>query len=153
MYKWPSCPFAKVIPPWVNHFGKRTVYYEVPVPSYFNKASSYKLKILLKRLLKYRNLYLCNSLDRHNVPMTGVERYDTSSATWNYSLTHLAPISCDQPAGQPIGLIGWPAARRTGWSVKDQKTPQKPTFAFEFYRCTLCLLAQWSIQKKFIRKT
>ena len=116
-------------------------------------ASSDKLKILLKRLLIYRNLYLCNSLDRHNVPMTGVERYDTSSATWNYSLTHLAPISCDQPAGQPIGLTGWPAARRTGWSVKDQKTPQKPTFAFEFYRCTLCLLAQWSIQKKLIRKT
>ena len=25
VYEWPSCPFTKLIPPWVHHFGKRTV--------------------------------------------------------------------------------------------------------------------------------
>ena len=24
VYEWPFCPFTKVIPPWVNNFGKRT---------------------------------------------------------------------------------------------------------------------------------
>ena len=25
VYEWSSCPFAKIIPPWVHHFGKRRV--------------------------------------------------------------------------------------------------------------------------------